>query len=103
MSDAQAQAASAPTDGTLTPPEAPRPARVRGRELALVALLGLLLYIPYLGSYNLWDPWETHYGEVARRMQEDHEWIRMKWQNERFGTSASFSARGCALCASSAR
>lgn len=25
-----------------------------------------LLYLPTLGSYGLWDPWETHYGEVAR-------------------------------------
>jgi hypothetical protein len=25
-----------------------------------------VLYFPFLGSYSLWDPWETHYGEVAR-------------------------------------
>ena len=26
------------------------------------------LYLPGAGSYGLWDPWETHYGEVAREM-----------------------------------
>jgi len=27
-----------------------------------VVLIGLLLYIPFAGSYGLYDPWETHYG-----------------------------------------
>ena len=30
-----------------------------------VILIGLLLYVPLAGSYGLYDPWETHYGEVA--------------------------------------
>ena len=34
----------------------------------LVILVGLLLYLPFAGSYGLWDPWETHYAEVARQM-----------------------------------
>ena len=36
--------------------------------IALVILSGLLLYLPFAGTYGLWDPWETHYGEVARQM-----------------------------------
>ena len=31
----------------------------------VMALAGAL-YLPFLGSFSLWDPWETHYGEVAR-------------------------------------
>lgn len=38
----------------------------------VVALLCLLcvapVYLCRLGTFGLWDPWETHYGEVARRM-----------------------------------
>src|ERR1700690_2027210 len=30
--------------------------------------LGLLIYVPFAGTYGLFDPWETHYGEVARQM-----------------------------------
>jgi 4-amino-4-deoxy-L-arabinose transferase-like glycosyltransferase len=37
---------------------------------AVLALLVAcaLLYLPRAGSYGLWDPWETHYGEIARQM-----------------------------------
>ncbi|MBI4511371.1 MAG: glycosyltransferase family 39 protein [Deltaproteobacteria bacterium] len=75
-------------DGALAPRGcalAPLPlVAVRGREVALVALLAVLIYVPFLGSYSFWDPWETHYGEVARRMQEDHDWVVTRWQNEVF-------------------
>ena len=40
---------------------------------------GLLLYIPFAGSYGLWDPWETHYGEVARQMTERGDFISLWW------------------------
>src|SRR3990172_7345270 len=64
---------------------APRPLlRVRAWELGLVTALVLALFLPGLGSTTLWDPWETHYAEVARRMREDHDWVRMRWQNESF-------------------
>ena len=43
----------------------------------LVALLGL--YLPGLGSYGLYDPWETHYGEVARTMVETGNYIDPWW------------------------
>jgi 4-amino-4-deoxy-L-arabinose transferase-like glycosyltransferase len=44
-----------------------------------VILLGLLLYIPFAGSYGLYDPWETHYSEVARQMTERGDYISLWW------------------------
>jgi 4-amino-4-deoxy-L-arabinose transferase-like glycosyltransferase len=46
--------------------------------LALTALFALL-YIPFAGNYGMWDPWETHYGEVARQMAERRDWISLWW------------------------
>ncbi len=40
-----------------------------------VIALGTLLYLPALGSFSLTDPWETHYGEVARGMLARDDWI----------------------------
>ena len=39
----------------------------------------LLLYIPFAGNYGLWDPWETHYGEVARQMAARGDGISLWW------------------------
>src|SRR6185503_11922735 len=52
----------------------------RERQLWL-ALLGLcvLLYVPLAGSYGLWDPWETHYSEIARQILVRHDWISLWW------------------------
>jgi 4-amino-4-deoxy-L-arabinose transferase-like glycosyltransferase len=47
----------------------------------LVALMSLL-YLPMLGSYSLSDPWETHYGEVAREMIARDDWISTWWAQE---------------------
>lgn len=57
---------------------------VRRRTLIGVALLGLLLYVPLAGSYGLWDPWETHYGEVARTMLQRDDFLTTYWQDEVF-------------------
>ncbi len=45
-------------------------------------LLGVGLYVPLLGSYSLLDPWETHYGEVAREMLARDDWISLWWAQE---------------------
>src|SRR4051794_10244910 len=45
----------------------------------LVILGGLLLYLPFAGSYGLWDPWETHYAEVARQMTHRGDYISLWW------------------------
>ncbi len=57
---------------------------VRAREVGLVLLLCLAIFVPLLGNSSLWDPWETHYGEVARRMLEEEDWVRLRWQDENF-------------------
>jgi 4-amino-4-deoxy-L-arabinose transferase-like glycosyltransferase len=50
----------------------------RQQQLALAALC-LLLYVPLAGHYGMWDPWETHYGEIARQMAERRDWISLWW------------------------
>ena len=45
----------------------------------LVILGGLLLYVPLAGTYGLWDPWETHYSEVARQMTHRGDYISLWW------------------------
>src|SRR5689334_22087391 len=46
--------------------------------LSLIAFL-FLLYVPFSGNYGLWDPWETHYGEVARQMAARGDYISLWW------------------------
>ena len=47
----------------------------------IVTLAGVL-YLPTLGSYSLWDPWETHYGEVAREILARNDWISLWWAQD---------------------
>lgn len=44
------------------------------RHLLLLALFAAAIFFPYLGAVGFWDPWEPHYGEVARSMivREDY-------------------------------
>jgi 4-amino-4-deoxy-L-arabinose transferase-like glycosyltransferase len=72
---------------------------VRRWELALVVVLALGVLLPLLGNSGLWDPWETHYAEVARRMLQDEDWIRLKWENENFRSKPvlSFWMMGAAM------
>ncbi|HTJ43478.1 MAG TPA: glycosyltransferase family 39 protein [Kofleriaceae bacterium] len=53
-------------------------------ELWVVTLVCLAFLLPGIWSYSLIDPWETHYGEVARRMLRDHDWVHTDWQHEGF-------------------
>lgn len=39
-----------------------------------LVLLAALLYLPFLGSYPLWDPWEAHYSQVAMEMIHHNTW-----------------------------
>lgn len=43
--------------------------RTARRDLLLVALLGLVLFLPGLGRRDLWNPDEARYAEVAREMR----------------------------------
>jgi 4-amino-4-deoxy-L-arabinose transferase-like glycosyltransferase len=49
-----------------------------------VALFAALLFIPYLGAVGLWDPWETHYGEVARSMIQRNDYVYPWWESAWF-------------------
>ncbi|HET6612560.1 MAG TPA: glycosyltransferase family 39 protein, partial [Kofleriaceae bacterium] len=53
-------------------------------EIALVTLMAAAVLIPGIWSYQLVDPWETHYGEVSRRMLADDDWVHLHWQDESF-------------------
>ena len=48
----------------------------------LAMLLIASLYLPLLGTYGLWDPWETHYGEVAREILARNDWISLWWAQD---------------------
>lgn len=47
-----------------------------------LVLLSVLLQLPLLGSFSLIDPWETHYGEVAREMLMRDDWISLWWAQD---------------------
>ncbi|APR99894.1 glycosyltransferase family 39 protein [Pajaroellobacter abortibovis] len=41
-----------------------------------------VLYLPTLGAFSLWDPWESHYGEVAREVLARDDWISLWWAQD---------------------
>ena len=41
-----------------------------------------LVHLPLLGAFGLWDPWETHYGEVAREILSRDDWISLWWAQD---------------------
>jgi 4-amino-4-deoxy-L-arabinose transferase-like glycosyltransferase len=47
--------------------------------ILLVLAFGILLYVPLAGTYGLWDPWETHYSEVARQMTKRGDFVSLWW------------------------
>ncbi|HEX8108145.1 MAG TPA: hypothetical protein VF516_10485 [Kofleriaceae bacterium] len=59
--------------------------RPLGFELALVVLVALAVLAPGIWGYSLVDPWETHYGEVARVMLQNHDWVHTDWPQESEG------------------
>jgi 4-amino-4-deoxy-L-arabinose transferase-like glycosyltransferase len=52
---------------------------VRQSALALAAVM-LVVYLWSLGATGPWDPWETHYGEVARQIVVRHDPLDLWWQ-----------------------
>ena len=52
------------------------------REGWLVLLVSGGLYLPLAGAFGLWDPWETHYSEVAREILSRDDWITTWWAQE---------------------
>ncbi len=61
-----------------SPAVVPRPKPLRF-ELAMVVLVACTILLPGLGGYSLVDPWETHYGEVARNMLVDNDYVYTQW------------------------
>ncbi len=61
------------------------------RVAAVAAGFAALLYIPYLGAVGLWDPWETHYGEVARQMIQRRDYVIPYWENAWFFSKPAFT------------
>jgi 4-amino-4-deoxy-L-arabinose transferase-like glycosyltransferase len=47
-----------------------------------VIATSFLLYLPTAGSHSLSDPWETHYGEVAREILARKDWISTWWAQD---------------------
>lgn len=54
------------------------------RVVVASAAFAALLFLPYLGAVGLWDPWETHYGEVAREMVHRRDYVYPFWENAWF-------------------
>jgi 4-amino-4-deoxy-L-arabinose transferase-like glycosyltransferase len=61
----------------LVPPALRRPG------LAVILLIALA-YLPLLGTTGLWDPWETHYGDVAREILARNDWISLWWAQDKW-------------------
>ena len=47
-------------------------------------VLAALLYLPWLGATGFWDPWEPHYGEVAREMIARGDYLHPWWESTWF-------------------
>ncbi len=52
--------------------------------VTIVFVLGALVFFPFLGTLGLWDPWETHYGEVARAMIARDDYVYPYWESAYF-------------------
>ena len=52
------------------------------REGFWLLCIATLVLLPTLGAHSLFDPWETHYGEVSREILARRDWISLWWVNE---------------------
>jgi 4-amino-4-deoxy-L-arabinose transferase-like glycosyltransferase len=69
-----------PADAVAPAPAASFFDRFTERQMTvLVVLFGAVLYLPFAGSFGFYDPWESHYTEVARQMMQRHDYISLWW------------------------
>ncbi|HYZ90243.1 MAG TPA: glycosyltransferase family 39 protein [Myxococcales bacterium] len=57
-----------------------------GEQRCVIALcaFALFLFVPWLGATGFWDPWEPHYGEVAREMIARGDYVHPWWESAYF-------------------
>lgn len=55
----------------------------------MLTLIVLAINLASMGTSGAWDPWETHYGEVARQILVRHDPIDLWWQAGNGGPSAT--------------
>ncbi len=53
---------------------------VETRHIVLLVVLAAAVFLPYLGAVGFWDPWEPHYGEVARSMIARQDYVHPYWE-----------------------
>ena len=54
------------------------------RLVIALSALAALLFLPWLGATGFWDPWEPHYGEVAREMIARGDYVHPWWESAWF-------------------
>jgi 4-amino-4-deoxy-L-arabinose transferase-like glycosyltransferase len=60
------------------------PLSAEKRLAVAFSALAALLFVPWLGATGFWDPWEPHYGEVAREMLSRGDYIHPWWESSWF-------------------
>lgn len=60
----------------------PQGTRLHQHPSLWLLLVTVLVYLPRLGAFSLIDPWETHYGEVAREILARDEWFSLWWAQD---------------------
>src|SRR3990172_11638790 len=55
-----------------------------GRGVLVVVAFASLVFLPWLGAVGFWDPWEPHYGEVARQMLVRGDYVHPYWEHAYF-------------------
>lgn len=71
-----------PSGGALTAEEKAR--ATERQDVVAMAVFAALMFVPWLGAVGLWDPWEVHYGEVARTMVVKRDFVFPYWENAYF-------------------
>ena len=61
-----------------------QPLTAERRLIIGFAAFAALLFVPWLGATGFWDPWEPHYGEVAREMISRGDYIHPWWESAWF-------------------